>query len=243
MAINPSPSYSDFLGKRSCQAFWLTRNVAYRVGAAFALCANQLKMTPNMVSVVALFANLAGAALAMQMGHGVLAAGFVLLVLGEMSYGLDCADGLLARVTGKGSDFGIILDKVFDGIGMILVPIILASGAMNVLPDVFPNWVWIWFLGLAICGRMCLATAVWLNEGRRNNYERLLEDTRVRNKIWILKRTVGNLADDVMYRALLGFSWGLGLFWEFTALYGSFCFLLFCGYLYSLKGEILREVA
>lgn len=70
-----------------------------------------LRLTPNMVTLLGFALAVAAGYLA---GSGwLLAAGIVFLLGG----GLDLMDGALARLTGKDSRFGALLDSVFDRLG------------------------------------------------------------------------------------------------------------------------------
>ena len=70
-----------------------------------------LRLTPNAVTLLG-FAISAGAGY--LVGAGWLTAGGLVFLLGG---GLDLMDGALARLTGKTSSFGALLDSVFDRLG------------------------------------------------------------------------------------------------------------------------------
>jgi CDP-diacylglycerol---glycerol-3-phosphate 3-phosphatidyltransferase len=65
-------------------------------------------VTPNMISVGGLLGNVAAAGL---IARGELVAGGIVMLLASA---LDMLDGALARLTGKASRFGALLDSVFD---------------------------------------------------------------------------------------------------------------------------------
>jgi CDP-diacylglycerol--glycerol-3-phosphate 3-phosphatidyltransferase len=67
-------------------------------------------VTPNMISVAGLFGNgIAG----LLVARGELVAGGIVMLLASA---LDMLDGALARMTGKASRFGALLDSTFDRI-------------------------------------------------------------------------------------------------------------------------------
>jgi CDP-diacylglycerol---glycerol-3-phosphate 3-phosphatidyltransferase len=72
---------------------------------------NSLGLTPNAITLLAFGVSVAGAYLVAS--GWLLAGGIVFLVGGT----LDLFDGALARLTGKASPFGALLDSVFDRLG------------------------------------------------------------------------------------------------------------------------------
>jgi CDP-diacylglycerol--glycerol-3-phosphate 3-phosphatidyltransferase len=72
---------------------------------------NSLGLTPNAITLLGFGVSVAGAYLVAS--GWLLAGGIVFLVGGT----LDLFDGALARLTGKASPFGALLDSVFDRLG------------------------------------------------------------------------------------------------------------------------------
>ena len=70
-----------------------------------------LRLTPNAVTLVGFAITVVAAYL---VGSGWLLAGGIVFLLGG---GLDLMDGALARLTGRASPFGALLDSVFDRLG------------------------------------------------------------------------------------------------------------------------------
>jgi phosphatidylglycerophosphate synthase len=92
--------------------------VNYRIGAAVAVALLRTRVSANTVTVAALAVNAAGAAVVLLVDAP--ASGFAVvavLVVWQLAYSLDCADGLLARARGQASPFGAWLDQVADFIG------------------------------------------------------------------------------------------------------------------------------
>ncbi|MDA1129480.1 MAG: CDP-alcohol phosphatidyltransferase family protein [Chloroflexi bacterium] len=67
-----------------------------------------IKLTPNAITILGFLITVVSAYL---VGAGWLLAGGIVFLFGG---GLDLMDGALARLTGKASDFGALLDSVFD---------------------------------------------------------------------------------------------------------------------------------
>ncbi|MEU4197392.1 CDP-alcohol phosphatidyltransferase family protein [Kribbella sp. NPDC026611] len=101
-----TPAYSRFVNRR--------------IGRVFAAAAFLGRRTPNQVSLASGFCSLAGIVLvACVRPSFALALGVtVLLVLG---YGLDSADGQLARLRGGGSPLGEWLDHMIDAVKIVLL--------------------------------------------------------------------------------------------------------------------------
>ncbi|MFB9234525.1 CDP-alcohol phosphatidyltransferase family protein [Plantactinospora siamensis] len=95
--------------------------VSQWLGAALARVANRLGLPPTGLTLLNLLFGLGTsavvAALASRVAAGTLPAwpvGLLALVGWQLAYAFDCADGQLARVTGRGSAFGARLDVLCD---------------------------------------------------------------------------------------------------------------------------------
>jgi phosphatidylglycerophosphate synthase len=89
----------------------LTELLNQRVGSWLALAAYRVGMPPRVVTVLGLLVGLAGSMLLLVRGaSGALPA----LLAWHLAYSLDCADGQLARATGKASPAGGRLDVLCD---------------------------------------------------------------------------------------------------------------------------------
>ena len=87
---------------------------------------NALRFTPNIVTLMGFGLTVVAAYL---VGSGWLLAGGIVFLLGG---GLDLMDGALARLTGKDSPFGALLDSVFDRLGEAALFVGLAIYALRV---------------------------------------------------------------------------------------------------------------
>ncbi|MFI5731342.1 CDP-alcohol phosphatidyltransferase family protein [Kribbella sp. NPDC051587] len=101
-----TPAYSRFVNRR--------------IGRVFAATAFLAGRTPNQVSITSGLCSLAGIALiaTVRPSFGLALAVTALLVLG---YGLDSADGQLARLRGGGSPLGEWLDHMIDSVKIVLL--------------------------------------------------------------------------------------------------------------------------
>ncbi len=98
---------------------WMTQ-VYHYAGAFFAFLASKVGLTPNHLTFLsAITVVLSMGAMLYGMGRG-LAWALLVTLLSIISYGLDCADGQLARATKQCSKFGAWLDHVLDA-GKIFV--------------------------------------------------------------------------------------------------------------------------
>jgi len=101
-----TPAYSRFVNRR--------------MGRVFAAVAYAGNRTPNQVSLASGFCSLVGIVLVATVhpSFGLALAVTALLVLG---YGLDSADGQLARLRGGGSPLGEWLDHMIDSVKIVLL--------------------------------------------------------------------------------------------------------------------------
>ncbi|PDP85252.1 phosphatidylglycerophosphate synthase [Glycomyces fuscus] len=110
------------------------------------LVANRTSITPNQLTVVALFLGL-GAAVCFSLGYRhFLALGALLYLL---SFLMDCTDGKLARLTGSESLFGSWMDYVSDRFRVLVCVVALMGGQYVVAEDAEGNGP-VWFVWLAL---------------------------------------------------------------------------------------------
>lgn len=222
MPANSAPTYKDFWEVRSRQAFWPTQHVAFRVGAFLALMAERFSISPNTITVSSFIVSAAGASAVFWI-ESPLPCALVMLVLLQLGYYLDCADGSLARVTGKVSSFGALADKAADSASLVFVlgfPCIasLADLSGTRIPVVYLPYIVL----VAVATRFMLSVMVWLKAAMPIKTSRLTEDDRPRKFLWKLKRAVGVFTDEALYRFILALSWGFQIFWETLAVYAVF---------------------
>src|SRR5436305_2089535 len=112
------PSFRDFVHNR--WAFggpWPTWYVCQPAGGVIAFAGSRLRLTPNVITRLALTLGLAGSA-ALATSHFVLAGSLLLI-----AFIFDCADGQLARATGQTSPRGAWLDVMSDATLVIAVTV------------------------------------------------------------------------------------------------------------------------
>jgi phosphatidylglycerophosphate synthase len=127
MSATASPaSFSDFVARRFAGPgpFW-TWTVFERIGGALAYGFGRLGVSPDTVTLLGGACGVAGAmllAVANRPAHAVGAAALLLL-----AYGLDCADGQLARASRRASARGAWLDVAVDAVVLAFVTAALTS--------------------------------------------------------------------------------------------------------------------
>ncbi|GAA2470525.1 hypothetical protein GCM10010406_02610 [Streptomyces thermolineatus] len=95
------------------------------------------RATPNQITWAALFIGLGAAACFARGDWEWLALGAVLY---HVSFILDCMDGKLARLTGKGSVFGAWLDYIFDRVRVLACSVALMGGQYSKTGEVIYVW-------------------------------------------------------------------------------------------------------
>ncbi|MFK3982473.1 CDP-alcohol phosphatidyltransferase family protein [Micromonospora sp. NPDC050397] len=127
--------------------------LSQRLGAAFALAGHRLGLSPTALTlgnlVLGLAASVAVVALAGPVADGDVPAwvvGLVALVGWQVAYALDCADGQLARVTGRGSPAGARVDILADVAAQIALVTALGATAVAQRPST-PVWLVAVFAG------------------------------------------------------------------------------------------------
>lgn len=233
-------TYADFWRYRGRQSFWLTRQVSYRIGAVLALVACRTGLTPRAVTALSFLTGVGGACFVASLpGLPQTTAGLFLLLTLHLAYGLDCADGVLARARRCTSRSGALLDKMADLLGSMLIPGILgiaAFGSQTAWADDFSHAFLIWW---SMVPRLALTTVNWIKEGMTPDIDRKgSDDSREHNTFWKLKKLAGNLQDDVIYRTGIAVSWACGCYWDFILIFQSFCCVLLIIYLITSYREI-----
>ena len=109
------PPFTDFVARRYAarSPFW-SWLVFERLGGALAYVLGRLGATPNAVTLLGGLTGIVGATVlgAADTPVDALAAGLLL----ALAYSLDCADGQLARATGRTSEVGAWLDVTVDAV-------------------------------------------------------------------------------------------------------------------------------
>ncbi len=232
---------TDFWQMRGMQSIWLTRNFSYRIGAFIALAASKAGVSPNILSLLSVAITLCSCAVAVWLEQGTWSAGIVVMLGLQVGYVFDCADGPLARATGKESSFGSLLDKICDMCSGMLFPCILAYGAGHYyyqgVIDADMDYT-LRVLLVVIILRAILNVLLWLKELVLNQANRLREDKREHTLWWRLRRSVGLYIDEPVYRFGIGLAWAIDWFWEFAIIYSCGIFIITIVYLWTSKKEM-----
>ncbi|GLZ81291.1 hypothetical protein Afil01_60980 [Actinorhabdospora filicis] len=147
------PRAADFLAVNRRGGLF-TQFVNQRIGSVCAVVAHRLGLAPSAVTLINLVCGLAMSAaliaLAPVMADGRVPAalmGLLALAVWQFAYSLDCADGMLARVTGRSSPAGARLDILADIAQQTAVTAATASVAVA-YTDWTPTWLVAAFAGL-----------------------------------------------------------------------------------------------
>jgi phosphatidylglycerophosphate synthase len=115
-----APTATDFRARNRGGGLF-TETVNQRVGALLSVAAYRRQLAPTVLTltnlVIGVGTSVGVALLAPRMRAGAVpaaAVGLAALVLWQLAYSLDCADGQLARVTGRSSPAGARVDVLCD---------------------------------------------------------------------------------------------------------------------------------
>ena len=128
-------SYRDFLAVNRGGGLY-SEAVSQRLGAALSYRAYRIGLSPATLSLLNALIGLSGSLLAPV-------SGWFALVGWQLAYGFDCADGQLARVTGRASAAGARLDVLCD----LVVQISVVAAIAAYCPSATPLWVPALFAG------------------------------------------------------------------------------------------------
>jgi phosphatidylglycerophosphate synthase len=144
--VQERPTAADFLAQHRGGGLF-TETVNQRVGARLAVVAHRAGLAPTVLTLGNLVLGLSGSVLAIAAADRMNAAtGAGALLLWHLAYSLDCADGQLARVTGRAGPVGGRIDILCDvAIQISLVACVVAVTAAY-RPDL-PQWLAATFAG------------------------------------------------------------------------------------------------
>jgi phosphatidylglycerophosphate synthase len=148
----PPPRLGDFLAVNRGGGLY-SESVSQPIGSAIALTASRLRLPPTALSLMNLGlgvgASVAVVALSGRAAGGDVPSwltGLIALLAWQLAYAFDCADGQLARVTGKASAAGGRLDILCDIAVQIALVAALSSVAIAYRPGT-PSWLPVVFAG------------------------------------------------------------------------------------------------
>ncbi len=146
------PTVAEF-HRRNRGGGLFSESISQWIGAVFAMVAQRLGLRPTTLTLANLVLGLAASvtvvALAGRVAAGEVpawAVGLLALVVWQIAYALDCADGQLARVTGQGSAAGARVDVLCDVAAQIALVTALGATAVAQRPAT-PTWLVAVFAG------------------------------------------------------------------------------------------------
>jgi phosphatidylglycerophosphate synthase len=132
-----SPGPRDFLTANRGGGLF-SEAVSQRLGAFCASYAHRLGLPPSALSLANVLCGVIASVLVLVTGWGTFG-----LVGWQVAYAFDCADGQLARATGRASPAGARLDVLCD----LAVQVSLVAAVASFLPSGTPAWVPALFAG------------------------------------------------------------------------------------------------
>ncbi|MBA2720921.1 MAG: CDP-alcohol phosphatidyltransferase family protein [Chloroflexi bacterium] len=164
MTTHPSGRPATYVGRvrrlvASCpkrERLFFAGSVNRTAGAAIAVLVEANRVTPNLLSVVGLAVHAVAASILVLSSAPIFGSAWMaVLVLWQLAFSLDGADGQLARLRGGGSAFGAWLDTSADVVahvmvyGALAVHVVGAVGLGGPTSAVFTGAV------LSSCSRAC----------------------------------------------------------------------------------------
>ena len=145
---------------------WLDVHFTRPIGLVFALFWNKLGVHPNVITILSIFLGI-GAGICFyytDLWHNV--AGVLLLMFANFC---DSTDGQMARLTGKKTLIGRMLDGFSGDVWFFCIYVALCMRMQNQpIPGMEQTWgIWIWVLG-AIAGFLCHSPQSSLSDYYRN---------------------------------------------------------------------------
>lgn len=126
-------SYGDLLASHTRGGFVWTRVVSQRIGALVAVPSLRAGVHPSTLTAISLFLGVASSVVAIVLvPDRRLVAGVVAFVGWQLAYGFDCADGQVARASGRTSVAGARMDVTADYAIYLatIVTLVVAAGAV-----------------------------------------------------------------------------------------------------------------
>jgi phosphatidylglycerophosphate synthase len=144
--MSTRPTAADFLARNRGGGLF-TETVSQRIGAYLCVLANRFGLPPTALTLANLVLGLgASTAVIALAGDMNVALGLAALLVWQLAYALDCADGQLARVTGRTSPAGKRIDVLCDvALQIALVASVVAVA--NAYEPNMPSWLGPLFAG------------------------------------------------------------------------------------------------
>lgn len=113
------------VGAKKRDAWWTVLVVDPLASRIALLVANHTRITPNQLTLISFGLGIAAACVFLEGSYAFLALGAALY---HISFVIDCVDGKVARLTGRGSIFGSWMDYVLDRVRVTLCALALMGG-------------------------------------------------------------------------------------------------------------------
>lgn len=234
---NSKPSLAQFRQCEGTNCMFVTKGVSYPVGSIIAFVSSRIGLSPNQLSLISGLVATLGCIWAVAWLDSPILSGMVVLLTLHFSYAIDCADGVLARATGRTSSFGAVLDKVVDTYVSIVPMGILAFGGLSLASTSKQPWFFALFI-VFLFARISISVTVWLKDAIRKIPRVGPTEPRARNWSRLIARTAGNFVDTPAFYSLLGLSWMVGGFWKLIAVYTPVLLVILVGYLFAAREEL-----
>jgi|GEM_PF-1011654 len=233
---NQPPSLKDFWEARGRTGFWVTTVMGYTIGCVIASLAYRCRVSPNLATIFGFFtAVIAVLPIAVGSFSERWVEGLWLGIFLLLSYGWDCADGILSRVTGKGSSFGMIWDKLVDLLSFYAVTAALCCMAKDTPPAISgiqENWhavrpiLMLW----SLMPKSLFSVFCWLKDQQINGMSRSQPASKTLSLADRIRRFAGNLIDEPVFRVGLAAAWAFGFFWEYVIIFQGIYAFIFVAY-------------
>jgi phosphatidylglycerophosphate synthase len=141
-----SPTAAEYLAQNRGGGLF-TETVSQRIGAQLSVLAYRFGLAPTVLTLANLVLGLGASALVIAFARDLPPiVGLTALVLWHLAYSLDCADGQLARVTGRTSPAGKRIDILCDVALQIALVASVVAVASAYTPNM-PSWLGALFAG------------------------------------------------------------------------------------------------
>ncbi len=213
------------ISSRNQGAAWPTKHISYPIGARFAYVFAKLGFSPNAVSLIGLAVALL-TVVAVYFQHNNVMAAIILFVGLEVSYIIDCADGVLARAMNRTSPFGAILDKLCDGLQTLVIPLFLVwiidcRGEIQVHLTV-PLMI-TWVISSSLLTHTIWFKSIYITQSTPSE----------KRKRGFIASVAAILIDNPTTRLLVAVFWAFDLYFHFAAGYAAVTFIIFIGYIFK----------
>ena len=206
-------------------AAWPTKHISYPIGARFAYVFAKLGFSPNAVSLFGLAVALLTVVAVYFQPNNVIAAVIIFIGL-EVSYIIDCADGVLARALNRTSPFGALLDKLCDGLQTLVIPLLLIwiiDCRGEIQTHLTVPLIITWVISSSLLTHTIWFKSIYVAQSKPSET----------SKRGFIASVAAILIDNPTTRLFVAVSWAFDLYFHFAAGYAVLTFIIFFGYIYK----------